>query len=277
MEPDEVSLCIPCYNVTDDLPRTLEAVGELDPAPARVVCVDDGSEDDIDGVLDEYKWVHLVRHDRNQGLAAARNTALSETDTEGMAMIDADVVVGPDWLGTLVDSLNDRGAAAVGGPLEESVDSLADKWRALHMSQHFGSEPHSREWIPGANALYETDALRDVGGWDGRYRTNYEDVDLCDRLVDAGYDVWYCPDAQATHHRSDSVSSVLATSWAWTYGYRDEPNRVSEVPHRFVEHVRRTGGEVFTDIDNKQWDLLPVSLLRPLVFTKEDIEAIIDG
>jgi GT2 family glycosyltransferase len=272
MNPEDVTLCIPCYNVTEFLPQTLNAIKSLNPKPERVVCIDDGSKDNLGKLLNKYQWVELVTHNHNRGLAAARNTALEITETDGLAMIDADVVVKPDWLEKLLSAINAHDAAAVGGRLDEQITTWADQWRAYHMQQHFGEKSQSRDWIPGANVLYEVDALHTINGWDEQYRTNHEDVDICERLTNSGFKIWYEPEAKAVHHRTDSVYSVLAASWAWTYRYRDEPKNSLELPMRAIEHIRRTGGEVFTDIKKGTWKLAPISLFRPLVYVIEDVK-----
>jgi hypothetical protein len=68
--------------------------------------------------------------------------------------------------------------------------------------------------------------------------------------------------------------SVLKTAWACGFQCRDEPERLTELPGRAVPHVRRTGGEAYTDIDAGTWCFLPISLLKPFVFIKKDIAAI---
>jgi GT2 family glycosyltransferase len=59
--------------------------------------------------------------------SAARNTALERTETSELVIINADVVVDPNWLGELLATMNEFDAAVVGGRLEEYTTSLTDK------------------------------------------------------------------------------------------------------------------------------------------------------
>jgi len=59
--------------------------------------------------------------------------------------------------------------------------------------------PHGAEWVSGACVLVRRAALERVGGWDEGFFLYSEDVDLCRRLREAGFEVRYEPSATATH------------------------------------------------------------------------------
>ena len=71
-----------------------------------------------------------------------------------------------------------------------------------------------RPYFPTANAAFRRTALVEVGGFDERCRTG-EDVDVCLRLADSGYDLWYQPSASVIHLHRTSLRQLLA-QW---YGY----------------------------------------------------------
>jgi GT2 family glycosyltransferase len=52
-----------------------------------------------------------------------------------------------------------------------------------------------------------------VGGYDLRFRTNFEDVDLGTRLLRAGYQLVFDPRAVAHHMRRDTVPSIVRAAW----------------------------------------------------------------
>jgi GT2 family glycosyltransferase len=47
----------------------------------------------------------------------------------------------------------------------------------------------------------------EVGLFDERLFVYMDDVDLCQRLRDAGWEVWYCPSAVVVHYMCQSTSS----------------------------------------------------------------------
>jgi GT2 family glycosyltransferase len=65
---------------------------------------------------------------------------------------------------------------------------------------------------------FRTEALKAVGGFDPKFRTNAEDIDLGLRLNEAGYKLKYVPDAKVYHQRTDNVESLLRTMDAWYRG-----------------------------------------------------------
>jgi glycosyltransferase involved in cell wall biosynthesis len=66
----------------------------------ELLVVDDGSADDTAAVLAQLDdpRVRVVRHERNRGIACARNTALRATDGEWVAFLDDDNEWAPDYL-----------------------------------------------------------------------------------------------------------------------------------------------------------------------------------
>lgn len=226
-----VSLYIPCYNAGKYLDQCLNSVLKQTCQIQTILVIDDGSTDDTGSIVARYPQVRLIRHPENRGLAAARNTALQNLDTEYIANLDADCVAEPDWVAQLMKSFTASDSdglmqiqtdttklAGVGGKLvETNTQGLANRWRITHMSQHWGDDRiQNPKWIYGSNSVFRRSALVVVKGYRESYRTNYEDLDLSHRLYSAGYTLIYDPTAKVNHLRNDSISSILYTRWRWT-------------------------------------------------------------
>jgi len=165
--------------------------------------------------------VRIVQHSKNEGLAAARNTALRHSQHEIVASVDADVVPEADWLERLLPCFNDPTVGAAGGALHEAViRTLADRWRAVHYAQSWGErEIVDPPFLTGSNLVVRKSAIRDAGWYDERFRTNGEDVEMSQRLRNHGYHLVYQPCARARHLRSDTVMSLFRLYWrAWVFG-----------------------------------------------------------
>src|SRR5437588_12936852 len=74
----------------------------------------------------------------------------------------------------------------------------------------------------GSTMAIRVTAARAVGGWNERFLTNYEDVDICARLKAAGLNLLYSPECRAWHLRRDTLDSVLQTCWKWNYAGFEE-------------------------------------------------------
>jgi hypothetical protein len=60
-----------------------------------------------------------------------------------------------------------------------------------------------------ASALLLRDmALREIGGLDESFPIFFNDVDLCYRLRQAGWEIWFTPRAQMVHYHGASTSQV---------------------------------------------------------------------
>jgi GT2 family glycosyltransferase len=61
------------------------------------------------------------------------------------------------------------------------------------------SEPVQADWMLGAFLLQRRTMLDEIGGWDAGFRHYCEDIDVCYRAAQAGWERWYVPDAVVTH------------------------------------------------------------------------------
>jgi glycosyltransferase involved in cell wall biosynthesis len=87
-----VSVIIPVYNQTDMLSRAVKSLLDWTYGNLETVVVDDGSTEDIKGVLDIFDddRIHYIRHEANGGVAATRNTGIRFAHEEHVAFLDSD-------------------------------------------------------------------------------------------------------------------------------------------------------------------------------------------
>ena len=94
MKQPKVSINLTTYNRAHLLPRAIKSVLNQTFKNWELVIVDDGSSDDTKKLLKKYKEtdqrIRPVFHSRNQGNAAARNTALNHSSGEYIAFLDDD-------------------------------------------------------------------------------------------------------------------------------------------------------------------------------------------
>ncbi|MBF6169997.1 mycofactocin biosynthesis glycosyltransferase MftF [Nocardia blacklockiae] len=204
----EVTVIVPVRDRPVPLARCLAALGDDHP----VIVVDDGSADPraIAAVTGRYR-AELLRHDRNRGPAAARNTALRRVRTELVAFVDSDCVPGDDWIARLAGHFDDPMVAAV-----------APRITALHAGPcglDLGDRPARVvpntpvAFVPTAALLARRGALVDVARhtavFDPDLRVG-EDVDLVWRLDRAGWRVRYDPSVVVLHEEPRSLRRLLA-------------------------------------------------------------------
>ena len=100
-----VTVVVPAYNSSAFLRQAVDsALGQTYPF-VEVIVVDDGSTDGTTEVVAGYGSKIVFIHQRNAGVAAARNTALRVARGELVAYLDADDVWDPDKVRRQVEFL----------------------------------------------------------------------------------------------------------------------------------------------------------------------------
>jgi glycosyltransferase involved in cell wall biosynthesis len=269
----KISVYIPAYNVAEFLSKSIESLIAQTHPPDEILVIDDGSRDASAEIAARYPQVTLIRHEKNRGLSAARNTAFRSAGNEFVASIDADCVADPGWLAALVPGLNNPEIAGVGGRLLEGVQrTVADRWRCAHMVQEWGIEPiDDPRFLFGCNNIFRKSAVLEAGGYDEAMRTNGEDADLSRKLHDRGWKLFYDPNARATHLRHDTIPSILDAYWRWLfYGsnwYPKGMRLITVCGYAVMVHFRYMFRNlVRSDLRARRFELLGIDCLTLLYF-----------
>ncbi|RYP99405.1 glycosyltransferase family 2 protein [Bifidobacterium pseudolongum] len=107
-----LSVIVPVHNVERFLPRLFRSLEQQDLHQAEVLFVDDGSTDASGILLDEVKHHdHFrVKHQRNEGVAAARNLALDMAQGDYVCFVDPDDDISAGYIASLRDAAVRTGA-----------------------------------------------------------------------------------------------------------------------------------------------------------------------
>ena len=185
-EEPKAAVIIPCFN---DGAFVGDAIASLDEDfPTELVVVDDRSADPATRrVLEalEGDGIRVLRHDRNRGVAVARNTGLAATRAPFVFPLDADDLAATGALPAMVDVLErNPGAVVAYGDYREFGEQ--DVVRAVPESVDAYRLMYTNEYPP--TALYRRSFLEQVGGWqtariNGYY---YEDWALWMTIAERG-------------------------------------------------------------------------------------------
>ena len=198
--------------------------------------MDNASADDTAAmVAARHPGVTLVANGANLGYAAANNQGIAAATGSHVLLLNPDIVVHEGALDTLVQFLQDHPSAGAVAPRlilpDGSVQASCRSFptpdvvlyealgfsRLFSRSRRFGKyrmtwwdyDDERRVDQPMASAiLVRGEALRQVGGMDEQFPIFFNDVDLCRRLWDGGWDVWYTPNASMDHVGGASTRQV---------------------------------------------------------------------
>lgn len=268
----KVTVYIPCYNAAKTLDECLKGVTAQSYPIDEILVIDDGSTDETVSIASRHP-VKIIRHPRNLGLAASRNTAFRAARSEFVAAVDADAALDGDWLKTLMGCLTRPDAAGACGKMTERYRSrLADRWRAAHCKQHFGDDQIlNPDFLYGSNNVLRKDAAMKVGLYDLKYKSNYEDVDLSRRLRAAGYNILYQPAARAEHLKRDGILSALDMDWRWWIYHYEGTGKYSSLGNMVAANWRKMLDYVRADVDAKLADFIAMDVLLFLLHTYKDV------
>src|SRR5207244_2772333 len=137
---------------------------------------------------------------------------------EIVAYIDDDAYPDPDWLTYLAAAFAGTSHVGVGGP---NIAPPDDGRTAECVARAPGGPVHvllsdsEAEHIPGCNMAFRKDRLEAIGGFDPRFRTAGDDVDVCWRLQARSWTLGFSAAAQVWHHPRRSVRAY----WRQQRGY----------------------------------------------------------
>ncbi len=278
----DITMYIPCYNTAGSIERCLKSVLNMKIRPSRLILIDDGSNPPLESTLEELKiplpsYASIIKQPCNMGLSAGRNTALESCNTALIASIDSDVEVSADWLEKLLHTLNDKKVSGVAGRLDEFFqENPGDKWRAVHMAQHWGDKAlENPRFLYGANNLFIADDLREAGGYIRTLKTNYEDMSMSESLYKLGKKLYYSPDAQAWHLRHDTEVSILPGFWKWFHAKAVLAGDFKN-PDKLIERIEKVAFGIFKyrskkDLEAGRIELYRLDSMIPWVFCALDL------
>jgi hypothetical protein len=217
---------IPVHNRADLLERLLATLGKQTVAFNEIVVVDNASTDGAAEIARAF-GCRVIEMGQNTGFACAVNRGWRAASTEWVAILNSDIELDSRWLEHLIAGSVATGSLTTGGreasfatgtivsaANHEIVDGTYDllsraacAWRAGHGEPARHDVPGSFPIAiaPGTACLYRRGVLDLLGGFDERYVSYLEDVDLGLRCLRDGFIGVYVSNAIAYHHGSATL------------------------------------------------------------------------
>jgi GT2 family glycosyltransferase len=251
MEPAVLSICIVSYKACALLKDCLDSLYEAPPSmPFEVIVVDNHSADGTIELLETaYPQVRRLELPANEGYTRPMNRALQMATGRYLAQLNPDTLALRGAFDRLVRFLEDRPQAGICTPKVLNRDgtlqkqcrrSAARPWdaftyfsglaRRFPRSRRFGgylmtyldeNEVNEVEAVSGSCMLIRREVIDSIGYLDELFFAYQEDADFCFRARQAGWRIFYTPDAQIIHYggQGGSKVEVYRSIYQWHRSY----------------------------------------------------------
>lgn len=210
---ESVTAVVPVHNRADLLDRLLASLRAQTVQAAEILVVDNGS---TDGAPERARAAgcRVIEMGENTGFARAVNRGWKEATTDWVAILNSDVELDPQWIERLTGQAGNASFATgliLDATARDRVDGTYDlvsrggcAWRAGH-GELAGLEDRLSVPIviaPGTACIFRREILARLNGFDERFGSYLEDVDLGLRCLKGGFSGIYVPGAVAWHRGS---------------------------------------------------------------------------
>ena len=232
MEMDKMkcSIIILNWNGADMLRQYLPSVVQHTSLPdCDIIVADNGSTDSsLDVLAKEFPTVKTIVLDKNYGFAEGYNRAIEQVDSEYVVLLNSDVEVTQNWLTPLLDYMDSH-------PKTAAVQPKIRSWLRKDFFEHAGAAggylsplgyPYCRgrrfgrveedkgqydsiigvDWTSGACMCVRTSVYKELGGLDASFFAHMEEIDLCWRMRNAGWQLACVPQSTVYHLGGGSLS-----------------------------------------------------------------------
>ena len=238
----DVSVCIVSHQVRDLLRDCLDSIYANTRLEFEIIVVDNGSQDGtVEMLQNEYPAVKLVRNDCNMGFTVPMNQALRLGGGRYLLQLNPDTLILPKANGKaaidcLVAFMDAHPETGICGPKVLNRDHTLQKpcrrgestpWavityftglaRLFPKSKIFGQylmsyldedQTNPVDGVAGSCMLIRREVVEQIGYLDERFFAYQEDADYCFRARQAGWKVYYMPEAQIIHYGGMGGSRV---------------------------------------------------------------------
>ncbi|RKY43532.1 MAG: hypothetical protein DRP88_09160, partial [Candidatus Neomarinimicrobiota bacterium] len=173
-----LSVIVPAYNSQHSIEECLQSLINQNYPKDRyeIIVVNDGSTDRTADILQKYnrsKLIRVIHHDKNRGLAAARNTGIKNSNGDILVFIDSDMIADKNFLLYSESSLSRAGTYGVVGKRLPHPSLPMDKYQKYRYFSKIGAEKLKdpkkpiplKYFILGISAV-KKEVIREVGFFD---------------------------------------------------------------------------------------------------------------
>ncbi|RLD26332.1 MAG: glycosyltransferase family 2 protein, partial [Bacteroidetes bacterium] len=189
---------------------------------AIVYVADNASTDDsVDFVKTNFPLVQIIQNKTNGGFAKGYNDALKQIDADVFCLLNNDVEVSPNWLSSIIDTFKTDPNTAIIQPkildykrkdyfeYAGAAGGFIDKYgypfcrgrifNAIEKDENQYNDSTEIFWASGACLFIRKAIFEELKGFDESFFAHMEEIDLCWRAKNLGYNIKYVGTSTVFH------------------------------------------------------------------------------
>jgi GT2 family glycosyltransferase len=231
----DISIIIVNYNVKEFVKNLLYSLQKaLDNYTSEIIIIDNASSDgSVADIKEKFIDVNLIANKVNIGFGKANNQGLEIAKGKYIVLLNPDTIVREDTFSNLIDFmkrtpnagmttckvLNPDGTLQLAcrrgfpGPWTSFTkiaglsklfpkNKLFSKYNLTYLDEN---EINEVDAISGSFMMFTREVYENVGGFDPQFFMYGEDLDLCYRVQQAGFKVYYVPSTEIIHYKGEST------------------------------------------------------------------------
>jgi len=232
-----VSVCITTYQARDYLRECLRSLRSTTQVPFEVIIVDNGSQDGTVEMLQaDFPNIKLFTNKTNEGFTKPTNKALRASQGQYLLLLNPDTIILPNAIDLLVRFLDAHPEAGICGPKVLNPDRTMQMqcrrgesrpWAVISyflglskvfpnskffsqylMSYKDKNKTYPVDGVSGSCMLIRKEVIDQIGYLDEQFFAYQEDADFCFRARQAGWLIYYVPDAEVIHYGGKGGSNI---------------------------------------------------------------------
>lgn len=251
MTPPTLSICIVTYQAQAYLQKCLRSIYENAPqASFEIIVVDNDSQDGtVEMLRDEFPQVRLIQNQGNEGFTRPMNQAMRAAAGRCLLQLNPDTLVHPRALDLMLGFMEAHPDAGILGPKVLNPDGSLQApcrrgdsrpWAVISyftglaklfpdkaffngylLTHRDEDQTYPVDGVSGSCMLISREVVEKIGYYDERFFAYQEDADYCLRARQAGWKVYYYPQAKITHFGGQGGSRVqpYRSIWEWHRSY----------------------------------------------------------
>lgn len=269
---EDVHVVVVNWNTRDLLHTCLSSVRSEHLSIAITVVDNASSDGSIEMIRKEFPTVRLIQNHTNVGFIRANNQVLPHVTSQAVLLLNPDARLHEGCIDALFSFLSTHPQCGAVGP---RVHHPQGQLRVLHAGReptlwrlftHYfflsrwsrrhawlegvnmlqgvhDDKPRRVEWLGGACLMVKRSVIRKVGVLDEGWFMYADDIEWCTRMIDAGYEIWHLPTAQAehfvavTHDMNPTLSTMWLTSMRSYYARRHRAGPVRLLAFNMIVSV----------------------------------------